>query len=167
MNLACMCVCVCESDVFLLYEMKDEIPLFECDVYSVAIYAYFIDVLSFNDADHYTRIFCSTLNRVRQKYKRKKKHSKYNAYSYGNCVYARCFPCCLSLSYAVFCRIRFFSFVCLAKCVCHFCCHTKFRYVLINVMRVAFSIIHIFIHNKSMQIALIRARARFGRVSGI
>lgn len=33
-----------------------------------------------------------------------------------------------------------------------------------TMMREAFPVIHIFIHNKSMQIALIRARARFGSV---
>lgn len=137
MNFACMC-CVCMCVMWFCYKINAEIPFFEHDVYSVAIYARFIDVLSFVDADHYTRIytfFCSC---------------RINGNLCTACIHTemcvRSLLFFLSLSFFHFVYSMHFSYssdslillesfflslsrpVCLS--FCHCCCLMKFRYVL-------------------------------------
>lgn len=172
---------VCVRVMWFCYKINAKIPFFEHDVYSVAIYARFIDVLSFDDADHYTRIlfYLHIESYVAHISMLCMKGNPCTACTHTEmcvCALIRCFSFSSTKVCIFHIRLILFFFSCLNLPLILWACLSVSVIVVApwnsdtcsTMMREVFSVIHIFIHNKSMQIALIRAWAwiGFGGVAG-
>lgn len=158
--------------MWFCHKINAKIPFLKHDVYSVAIYTRFIDVLSFDDADHYTRIFFS------QRQIAYGSNIKENLNT--SCIHAEmCVRSMFFLSFFFFlfltvcifqCRlIVFFLFLFLLESIslCHCCSLTKFQYVLNHDACSIFRNTHIYTQQTPCKLLWFVPGHGFSCVSGI